>query len=139
MGGFGWRAGACRVGKCLIAGLAMLAVVPPVSAQTIQYEFLTPADTEDDRLWRVDTLSGEVGMCTFEKKDRKHPRGFMACLKAGAGASIQDQPGPYGLVRSNREDATSVFRVNRRTGTMSLCYERDDRKGHRIVCTEQNR
>ena len=120
MGGIEWRAGACRVGTYLIVGLGLLAVAPPTDAQTIQYEFLTPADTEEDRLWRVDTLSGEVGMCTFEK-DRKRPRGFMKCLKAGAGASVQDQPGPYGLVRSNREDATSVFRVNRRTGTMSLC------------------
>lgn len=125
---------------CLALGLWVGAVgwAPLAHAETVQFKFLAPSDTEEDRLWRVDTLSGEVGMCTFEKS-RRSASGVMVCLKRGAGASIQKQPGPYKLVPSNREDAKGVFRVNQRTGTMSLCYDVDDRKGHRIVCTEPNR
>lgn len=125
---------------CLALGLGVGAIgwAPVAQAETVQFKFLAPSDTEEDTLWRVDTLSGEVGMCTFEKS-RRSASGVMSCLKPGSGASIQKQPGPYKLVPSNREDAKGVFRVNQRTGTMSLCYDVDDRKGHRIVCTEPNR
>ena len=54
------------------------------------------------------------------------------CFNACAGAGAQ-APGEYGLVASRHEREGGVFRVNYRTGQMSICYVFDER----VVCTPQ--
>ena len=54
------------------------------------------------------------------------------CFGAGEGAGPQ-MPGEYGLVASRHEREGGVFRVNFRTGDMSICYVFDER----VVCTPQ--
>ena len=54
------------------------------------------------------------------------------CFGAGEGAGAQT-PGEYGLVASRHEREGGVFRVNYRTGDMSICYVFDEK----VVCTPQ--
>jgi len=58
--------------------------------------------------------------------------GVTLCFSAGDGAGPQT-PGEYGLVASRHEREGGIFRVNYRTGQMSICYVFDER----VVCTPQ--
>ena len=58
--------------------------------------------------------------------------GVTLCFGAGEGAGVQT-PGEYGLVASRHEREGGVFRVNYRTGDMSICYVFDEK----VVCTPQ--
>jgi hypothetical protein len=58
--------------------------------------------------------------------------GATLCFGGGEGAGPQP-PGEYGLVASRHEREGGVFRVNYRTGEMSICYVFDEK----VVCTPQ--
>jgi hypothetical protein len=92
------------------------------------YEFAAPPATDTDLIYRVDRLSGEVGACAFSTKGPTV--GSTVCLPAGEGAGPQ-RPGSYGLIRSNLSDAKGLFRINRDTGEVSVCYILNER----VVCT----
>ncbi len=57
--------------------------------------------------------------------------GITLCHPAGEGAGPQQPPGDYGLVASRHEKEGGVFRVNLRTGEMSICYVLNEA----VVCT----
>ena len=67
------------------------------------------------------------GATTAPKRENRHP--------AGEGAGPQPVPGDYDLVRSNHEREGGIFRVNTRTGEVSVCYVQTDK----VVCTPQAR
>ncbi len=54
-------------------------------------------------------------------------------LRAAARAAGPQTPGEYGLVASRHEREGGVFRVNYRTGEMSICYVFEEK----VVCTPQ--
>jgi len=118
----------------IFAGLA----VQPALAQENTFDFEVMRLKDTSVIWRVDRLSGEIGMCRFEQAKRDAV-GALACANRGVGAGIQQETGPYGLKVARFEDENGMFRVNLRTGSASLCYDIKQKDGRQVVCTEQNR
>lgn len=106
----------------LLVGFAL-----PASAEI--YQFVATPHTSLNRIYRVDTTTGEMGACQFGLKD--NTVGVTLCYPPGEGAGPQ-AASDYGLVASNHQQEAGVFRINKRTGEMSICYVLNDEK---IVCT----
>lgn len=112
-----------------LVGLALagaLAAAPEARAGA--YEFVPAPQTDLNRLYRIDTVTGAVSSCQFALKEGTV--GVTLCFGPGEGAAAQE-PGEYGLVSSNHEREGGVFRVNHRTGAMSVCYVFEEK----VVCT----
>lgn len=92
------------------------------------YEFAAPPTTSANLIYRVDRHTGEVNACQFAAKGPAI--GSTVCLPAGDGAGPQT-PGDYGLAPSNMAQEIGLFRVDRETGAMSVCYVLNER----VVCT----
>lgn len=110
--------------------LLSLAVAAPASAGN--FEFAPAPQNDLNRVYRVDRSTGEVGACQFQLKEGGV--GVTICFPAGEGAGPQT-PGEYGLMPSRHEKEGGIFRVNLRTGEMSICYVFDDK----TVCTPQGK
>ncbi len=102
---------------------AGLAAAPAAAAQ---YEFLAAPQINLSLLYRLDKLTGDVVACQFAHNPGRPEVGpgafgVTACYRSGEGASGQE-PGDYGLIASRHEQEGGVFRVNYRTGALSICY-----------------
>lgn len=111
-----------------LAAAALLAAVAPAAAAT--FEFVPAPQTDLNRIYRVEKYSGEVSSCQYGLQEGSV--GVTLCFGAGEGAGPQ-APGEYGIVSSRHEREGGVFRVNYRTGEMSVCYVFDEK----VVCTPQ--
>jgi hypothetical protein len=111
--------------------LISLAYAGEVRAQ--EYRFLPAPQTDLNRIYRVNRLTGEMGACQYAVKPETV--GVALCHPAGEGAGPQPIPGDYDLVRSNHEREGGIFRTNTRTGEVSVCYVQTDK----VVCTPQAR
>jgi len=109
-----------------------LLVAAPVAVQAAPFEFAPAPQTDLNRVYRVDKATGEVGACQFQLRDGGV--GVTICFSAGEGAGPQ-APSDYGLMPSRHEREGGIFRVNFRTGEMSICYVFDDK----TVCTPQSK
>lgn len=114
-----------RIGMIFAAML-----VPLGGAMAESFHFLPAPSQELSRIYRVDRLTGEMGACAFALKD-ENSVGLTLCYPAGEGARA-GEPGDYMLVASNHRIEAGIFRVNRRTGEVSVCYVRGDQE---IVCS----
>lgn len=112
----------------LVAVLTVGAVASPCLATP--YEFAPAPQTDLNRVYRVDRVTGEVTSCQYGLKEGGV--GVTLCYGAGEGAGPQP-PGEYGLVTSRHVREAGVFRVNQRSGEMSICYVLEDV----VVCTPQ--
>jgi len=115
------------------AGLASLGLVLAsiaFGAQAANYEFLAAPETDLNRVYRLDKATGEIGACQYGLKEGGV--GATLCYPAGEGAGPQ-APSEYALVASRHEREGGVFRVDLRTGMMSVCYVLNDS----VVCTPQ--
>ena len=112
----------------LALGLALLPAGQPAAAAP--YDFVPAPQTDLNRIYRIDRVTGEVSSCQYGLQEGTV--GATLCFGAGEGAGAQS-PGEYGLVSSRHEREGGVFRVNYRTGEMSICYVFDER----VVCTPQ--
>ncbi len=110
--------------------MAMTALAVATSGPVLAsaYDFVPAPQTDLNRLYRIDRVTGEVNSCQYGLKEGTV--GVTLCFGAGEGAGPQD-PGDYGLVASMHEREGGVFRVNRRTGEMSVCYVFEEK----VVCT----
>lgn len=111
-------------------GFATLLATLSGSAFAAPYDFVPAPQTDLNRIYRIDRVTGEVGSCQYGLQEGT--AGVTLCFGAGEGAGAQT-PGEYGLVASRHEREGGVFRVNYRTGEMSICYVFDDK----VVCTSQ--
>ena len=111
------------------AGLACVAAAT-ISAAAAPYDFVPAPQTDLNRIYRIDRITGEVSSCQYGLQEGTV--GATLCFGAGEGAGAQP-PGEYGLVASRHEREGGVFRVNYRTGEMSVCYVFDEK----VVCTPQ--
>ena len=102
------------------------------SALAASYDFVPAPQTDLNRIYRIDRVTGEVSSCQYGLQEGTI--GVTLCFSPGEGAGAQ-QPGEYGLVASRHEREGGVFRVNYRTGDMSICYVFDQQ----VVCTPQAR
>ena len=95
----------------------------------ILYEFAPPPGENWNRLYRVNRRTGEVGACQFIPKENSI--GTTLCFPAGEGAGPQAK-GEYGLVASKLALEGGVYRVNKKTGEMSVCFIIPEK----VVCTD---
>jgi hypothetical protein len=109
--------------------LASLTALPG-TVLAANYEFLAAPETDLNRVYRLDRATGEIGACQYGLKESSV--GVTLCYPPGEGATAQ-QPSEYGLIASRHEREGGVFRVDLRTGTMSICYVLNDS----VVCTPQ--
>ncbi|WP_288586405.1 hypothetical protein [uncultured Methylobacterium sp.] len=114
-----------RVGTAAIVGLLTAG-----AAQAASYEFVPAPQADLNRVYRVDKATGEVISCQYGLQE--NTIGTTLCFGPGEGAGPQ-APSEYGLVASRHLREAGVFRVNHRTGAMSICYVLDDA----VVCTPQ--
>lgn len=118
----------------IIRSLAALAYVrmgffvAPSAFAASSYEFLAAPQTDLNRVYRIDRATGEVGACQYGL--RENAVGVTLCYPSGEGAGPQ-APSEYTLVSSRHEREAGVFRVDLRTGVMSICYVLNDA----VVCT----
>ena len=113
-----------------MAAIVSLVAMLPSSAQAENY-FFAPAPQQDlNRVYRVDRLTGEVTACQFAIKDGDAV-GVTLCYPAADGAKA-GEAGDYLLVPSSHRQEAGIFRVNRRSGEVSICYVRGDQE---VVCT----
>ena len=112
----------------LVLGLACGLTAAPAWAAN-NYDFLAAPQIDLNRIFRVDKSTGEVGACQFGLKDGS-PVGVTLCYPPGQGAGPQT-PSDYTLVASRHEHEAGAWRVDLRTGQMSICYVLDDA----VVCT----
>jgi hypothetical protein len=115
-----------RFARLLFA--AALMMLPASFVFAANYEFLAAPETDLNRVYRLDRASGEIGACQYGLKENSV--GVTLCYPPGEGARAQ-QSSEYSLVASRHEREGGVFRVDLRTGTMSICYVLNDS----VVCT----
>ncbi len=108
-------------------------IAAPVFAAT--FEFRASPQKNLNRVYRIDKYTGEMGACEYGLTPGKtevaaDALGVTLCYPAGAGATAQ-APSEYSLMASSHEDEQGVFRVDQRTGAMSICFVYDEK----VVCT----
>lgn len=119
-------------GSAAFLSMALVLGSLPGAALAASYDFVPAPQTDLNRIYRIDRITGEVSSCQYGLQEGTI--GVTLCFSPGEGAGAQ-QPGEYGLVASRHEREGGVFRVNYRTGDMSICYVFDER----VVCTPQAR
>jgi hypothetical protein len=109
----------------LLTGACLSPLWPALAGQ---FDFVPAPQTDLNRIYRIDRVTGEIGACQYGQKEGTF--GVTLCFPAGEGAGKQE-PSEYGIVASRHEREGGVFRVDMRTGAMSICYVFDER----VVCT----
>lgn len=94
------------------------------------YDFVPAPQADLNRMYRIDRATGEVISCQYYLQEGTI--GVTLCFGPGEGAGPQP-PGDYALVPSRHTKEAGVFRVNHRTGAVSVCYVLEDK----VVCTPQ--
>ena len=102
-------------------------------ARAGNYEFMAAPATDFNRVYRLDKATGEIGACQYGLNE-EGSIGVTVCYKPGEGAGPQ-APSEYGLVASRHEHEVGLFRVDLRTGAMSICYVLKQA----VVCTPPNK
>ena len=125
------------------AGVARRAAQP-------QFEFLAAPQINLSLVYRLDKLTGDVIACQFghnpgEPTSSRARSASRSCYRGGDGATKQE-PSDYGLIATRHEQEGGVFRVDYRTGGLSICYlyfQREKQGDHEaitdqyVVCTPQ--
>ncbi len=109
------------------SALLVLLAAPAAAAP---YDFVPAPHLELNRVYRIDRATGEVGACQYGLQEGT--LGVTLCFGPGEGAGAQ-APAEYGLVASRHGREGGVFRVNYRSGEISVCYVFEDE----VVCTPQ--
>ncbi len=114
----------------LVGTVAVLSLAQ--GALAASYEFLAAPETDLNRVYRLDRATGEIGACQYGLKEASV--GVTLCYAPGEGAGPQ-APSEYSLIASRHEREGGIFRIDMRTGLMSICYVLNDA----VVCTPQAR
>jgi hypothetical protein len=113
--------------KTLSALWLLVGLTAPAAAQ--QFQFMPAPQTDLNRIYRVDRTSGEVGACQYALKEGSV--GVTLCFGAGEGAGPQPAASDFALISSRHDREGGIYRVDNKTGAMSICYVYDDL----VVCT----
>lgn len=111
---------------------------PMARAAEALYDFAAPPSAEANRVYGVNRKTGEMSACQFERPEGSNV-GITRCFTQSEGAGVQ-KDGNYALVPTRYAGETGIFRVNRDTGEMSICYVRERAGGSgpaesMILCT----
>ncbi len=109
----------------IIAALAALASAS-ARAEGQRFEFLAAPQINLSLVYRLDKLTGDIVACQYAHNPGKadiEPGAFgvTVCYRGGEGASKQEA-GDYGLIATRHEQEGGVFRVDYRSGALSICY-----------------
>lgn len=99
------------------------------AAQAANYDFLAAPQTDLNRVFRLDKSTGEVGACQYGLKEGAQA-GVTLCYPPGEGARA-GTISEYALVASRHTGEGGVFRVDLRSGLMSICFVLETA----VVCT----
>ena len=128
--------------RSLIFALAALTAASAARAEG-RWEFLPAPQINLSLVYRLDKLTGDVVACQYAHNPGKPDvepgaYGVTSCYRGGEGASKQE-PGEYGLIASRHEQEGGVFRVDYRTGGISICYLyfQREKQGEREVVVDQ--
>lgn len=110
------------------AGAALALAGIASAAQAASFEFLAAPQINLNRIYRLDKATGEVAACQYGLKEGTI--GVTICYPPGEGATAQASS-EYQLVSSRHEQEAGVFRVDLRTGGVSICYVYNET----VVCT----
>jgi hypothetical protein len=118
---------------------ALLSILGWGAAEAAQFQFAAAPEIDLNRIYRVNTATGEVGACQYALSPQQPPppeqaNGVTLCYPAGQGAGPQT-PSDYGLVASKHQHEAGIFRVDLRSGAMSICYVLNNY----VVCTPPTR
>jgi hypothetical protein len=114
----------------LTAGALVLAALGASAAVAGNYEFLAAPQTDLNRVFRLDRSNGEVGACQYGLKEGA-AIGVTLCYPPGEGARA-GVFSEYALVASRHTGEGGVFRVDLRSGMMSICFVLNETS---VVCT----
>ena len=134
----------------VIGAVVAKACVATSPSAASQYEFLAAPQINLSLVYRLDKLTGDVVACQFAHNSGHADVGpgafgVTTCYRGGEGATKQE-PGEYGLVATRHEQEGGVFRVDYRTGALSICYlyfQRERQGDHEaiadqyVVCTPE--
>jgi hypothetical protein len=134
--------------KVICSACLAINFIAPGAFAAPQFEFLAAPQINLSLLYRLDKTTGEVTACQYGPNPGKATvepgaYGITVCYPGGDGATKQE-PGDYGLIASHHEQEGGVFRVNYRTGAVSVCYLyiQRDKQGEKefiaaqfVVCT----
>ena len=120
-----------------------LALTPSPALANSQWEFLAAPQINLSLVYRLDKLTGDVIACQYAHNPGKADvepgaYGVTACYRGGEGA-VNQPPGDYDLTSSRNEQEGGVFRVDYRTGALSICYLyfQREKQGEREVVVDQ--
>ena len=123
----------------------LAALVAPSGAAVAapQFEFLAAPQINLSLVYRLDKLTGDVIACQYAHNPGKtdiEPGSFgvTVCYRSGDGATKQE-PSDYGLIATRHEQEGGVFRVDYRSGALSICYlyVQREKQGDREVVADQ--
>ncbi len=100
------------------------------AAHAASYEFLAAPQTDLNRVFRLDKATGEVGACQYGLKEGQ-TIGVTLCYPPGEGAKA-GAISEYALVSSRHTGEGGVFRVDMRSGMMSICFVYNESS---VACT----
>jgi hypothetical protein len=113
----------------LMGGVAPAVAQAPASPGET-FQFLAPPHAELNRLYRINRATGAVIACQYQGSDTGV--GATQCFAPGEGAEA-GAAGEYELHVSNHRGEAGVFKVDRRSGEVSICYVLNEEK---VVCTK---
>jgi hypothetical protein len=116
-----------RLLACLSFALG-LSGLGATRADAANYDFLAAPERDLNRVYHLDRATGEIGACQYGLKEGTV--GVTLCYEPGEGAGPQPAS-DYSLIASSHEHEGGVFRVDLRSGKMSICYVLNDK----VVCT----
>jgi hypothetical protein len=116
----------------LLSALLSAAGLATPAAGAGNYEFLAAPQTDLNRVFRLDKATGEVGACQYGLKEGTQI-GVTLCYPPGEGAKA-GAFSEYALVASRHTGEGGVFRVDLRSGMMSICFVLNESS---VVCTPQ--
>jgi hypothetical protein len=116
----------------LLAAGVLTAETALAAAGAGNYEFLAAPQTDLNRVFRLDKATGEVGACQYGLKEGSSI-GVTLCYPPGEGAKAGTFS-EYALVASRHTGEGGVFRVDLRSGMMSICFVLNESS---VVCTPQ--
>jgi hypothetical protein len=123
-----------RITRAGLAALALAALAFPAAtagAGEGLFEFEIPNSPEANSIFRLNSATGEINVCYWAKVEGK-PIGKIQCDPAGENAGPQ-RPGVYGILKSPYKTETGVYRFDKLSGKVWLCFS----DSGKTVCAAQ--
>ena len=95
------------------------------------FDFEIPNSPEANQIYRLNTSTGEINVCYWAKVEGNNI-GKIECASAGQNAGPQ-RPGVYGVLKSPYKTETGVYRFDKLSGKIWLCFL----EGGKTVCAAQ--